>query len=849
VRPPGAAGQFVQRLGAVFTALSPDQVVAVDRSGAYLLRRTGQEQWAAEPMHLEGGTIWSVLAQPDGVLWYGCGRDLCRLAGGKTTRMGAALHLPGEEWNYLLMARDGHIWVRGTSHLGEVLPAEHRYEARELPGLEKAVPYAALALDAHGHVAATGGAGFGLWENGRWRMVTQRNGLSYFDLSTLFVDREGTIWVGVTGHGLSHWAGQDQWEGYTSTDGLSDDIVWASMRDRTGRLWFATESGLDWMPAGGHTAHAWHSGGIRTARAFSLAEGADGAIWMGGASGSLVRIDPKTLAGKEWKLPEVHRIVCDGQHRLWVATYAGLYEVDTASGGQTPRLVEDRAFADPRQNYFDLTLEPGNRLWAVASQGLLRRDESGWHRIQADFSAGKPELLVADWQGYIWIAGEFSGLQRLRIKGDRVVDSTKFARPSLLSDQAVALFVDHRGWLWVSQDAGLTVFDGQSWRSFTQDEGLIWNDGDGNGLYEDRDGSMWIGTSGGVSHLLKPLAVAAQPPASLVFSQVAYGTTPVADGARLLWRATPLSISIGSLSFRDERRIRVRYRLLGLQTEWTETEEKRIRYARLAPGTYRFQAQAIDAYSGAASPIEETSFTITPHWWQSMWLKLVLVLLAALGLALAWQWSIRLLVWQKRQLEEAVKHRTEDLEREKAELLRAREQMRHFAEHDGLTGLWNHRVIMDRLRKEVDRSRRNGAPLSLILVDLDNFKKVNDTHGHMIGDTVLKEVAGIFARSVRSYDWVGRYGGEEFLLILPGSDFASARLRAEQLRMAVESTLMGEGNMSISITASFGVASGIPLNYEPLIQAADKALYRAKDNGRNRVEATQLDLLGPAPQA
>jgi diguanylate cyclase (GGDEF)-like protein len=172
--------------------------------------------------------------------------------------------------------------------------------------------------------------------------------------------------------------------------------------------------------------------------------------------------------------------------------------------------------------------------------------------------------------------------------------------------------------------------------------------------------------------------------------------------------------------------------------------------------------------------------------------------------------------------------------------MRAREQMRHFAEHDDLTGLWNHRIIIERLGQEVDRSRREASPVGVILVDLDHFKRVNDTCGHPAGDLVLKEVAAIFQRSVRSYDWVGRYGGEEFLLILPGSSFAGARLRAEQLRMAVQEAYIHDGERAIPVTASFGVASGFPSNYEALIHAADGALYRAKDNGRNCVIAVEI---------
>ena len=143
------------------------------------------------------------------------------------------------------------------------------------------------------------------------------------------------------------------------------------------------------------------------------------------------------------------------------------------------------------------------------------------------------------------------------------------------------------------------------------------------------------------------------------------------------------------------------------------------------------------------------------------------------------------LIQQKRALESSVNLRTIDLENEKAELMRTREQMRHFAEHDDLSGLWNHRIIVDRLRGEVDRSRREGVPLSIILADLDYFKRINDTYGHPAGDQVLKEASAIFQRMVRSYDWVGRYGGEEFLLILPGSGFMHARQRAEELRDAI----------------------------------------------------------------
>lgn len=189
----------------------------------------------------------------------------------------------------------------------------------------------------------------------------------------------------------------------------------------------------------------------------------------------------------------------------------------------------------------------------------------------------------------------------------------------------------------------------------------------------------------------------------------------------------------------------------------------------------------------------------------------------------------------------ADQRRQDILEREKIELTLAREQMRYYAEHDDLTGLWNHRIIVERLRAEVNRSRRDGAPLSIILADVDHFKKVNDNLGHRAGDLVLKQIGEIFTSSVRTYDWVGRYGGEEFLIILAGSGIENALIRAEELRQAVETAQIVDGETTIRVTASFGVASEFPdnLEAETAIQIADAALYRAKNRGRNRVVAAE----------
>jgi len=160
---------------------------------------------------------------------------------------------------------------------------------------------------------------------------------------------------------------------------------------------------------------------------------------------------------------------------------------------------------------------------------------------------------------------------------------------------------------------------------------------------------------------------------------------------------------------------------------------------------------------------------------------------------------------------------------------------------DGLTGLANRRQSEGALRSEVSRSRRFGGPLSIVVGDLDDFKAVNDEHGHPVGDTVLREFARILERSVRDVDVAGRWGGEEFILVLPGTDGPGAVQLAERIRDYLEGrTLVTPEGAPVRITASFGVAEHEPhLEPEELMAAADSALYEAKRAGKNRVSLAE----------
>jgi diguanylate cyclase (GGDEF)-like protein len=171
--------------------------------------------------------------------------------------------------------------------------------------------------------------------------------------------------------------------------------------------------------------------------------------------------------------------------------------------------------------------------------------------------------------------------------------------------------------------------------------------------------------------------------------------------------------------------------------------------------------------------------------------------------------------------------------------LRQQQELEHIANVDGLTGLFNRRWMNNFFNRQIGRSLNDNKPLALLLADLDHFKLINDTHGHIVGDEVLFAVASMLTKQIRPSDLLARFGGEEFALILPDTSMEEAKLIAERVRKAIDETLFkieNETQHEIHVTLSIGITClmlGDDINH--LLTRADNALYQAKDGGRNRV--------------
>jgi diguanylate cyclase (GGDEF)-like protein len=175
-------------------------------------------------------------------------------------------------------------------------------------------------------------------------------------------------------------------------------------------------------------------------------------------------------------------------------------------------------------------------------------------------------------------------------------------------------------------------------------------------------------------------------------------------------------------------------------------------------------------------------------------------------------------------------------------LLNIQAALSHQARHDALTGLLNRGAVLEQLERELNRAQRAGAPLSVMIADVDRFKVINDRYGHPVGDAVLREASQRMQSALRSFDIIGRYGGEEYLIIAPDTDLVGGLAAAERVRQALATKRIRVGDLDLVTTVSIGLACserGLETPGE-LVDAADAALYRAKDVGRNVVSSAPL---------
>jgi len=848
--------------GQHLTSLDRNRIVAVVRRQLYVIQSPdSSHNWSAEPFFpaqqekalARVSDIRSVYGTTQGVLWMGCGTRVCKWSNGEITQWGSAQGIPEERWQSFLEDGGGTVWFYGAKHIAALVPGSQRVQDRT-PQPEQLVrlrTFTPLTEDRQHHVLAYSDRGVIRWDGKSWEEIDSTNGLNTEGVNALLADREGDVWIGSAGFGLIHWLGYRNWKNWTVQQGLPNETVWSFLENTRGITYIGTDGGLGQLrPTTPSRIDVWKGRPPAMQEEFSsMAEDAQGNLWAGTFSGNLWRIDKTTGRGTiAGHLQLIFRLFRDLHGRIWICTASGMYVIDRPEQKAKPRIVPE-AMSVLGGNGISIPSgceSPSGDLWFATDQGPIGLTHGQWIKPAVDGvpAPARFSVLSCAGDGTLWAGGETPGVWRLEPRGNRMTGTRMPVIGELANSKTLAVLQDSRGWLWVATDSGVAVMRGTEWLLLNQESGLVWPDCNQNALYEARDGSIWIGTSKGVSHVTHPETlfetVALRPQVIGIEHNGKPLPEQMADGApvSLPWSRGSLSFKMAIPSYLNRRSLHYRYRLVGLDNSWNTTTNAEIQYTQLPPGQYRLELVAENSAFQTASSTAAVSFTILPPWWRTTgWqvMEAVLALLAIWGL---FRWRMHHLLAQRRELERLVKIRTQELELEKQDLVKAREALRVMAARDSLTKLYNRGAIMDILDAEIARARREGTGLVAVLADLDYFKRVNDTYGHLAGDEVLRKAAVQLQQHLRGYDSVGRYGGEEFLIVMPRMFLDTAEKRLSEIHQLITNLSVLVEQQWISVTFSFGaacLAGDAALSREELLRRADQALYSAKACGRNQV--------------
>ena len=585
----------------------------------------------------------------------------------------------------------------------------------------------------------------------------------------------------------------------------------------------------------------------------SFVEAADGSIWVG--TQGLARIDPLTLEVRSSILPKLENVPVlslnrDGS-RLLIGTYDGIYRYDVVTHAL------DHIQHDPHDpgSLADDTVRQiahiGSQWWYGTGHGISIADDAmarrGFQNLAHD--PNDPSSLPQDYVssvtqdpgGRLWVStfGGLGAASRESLNAPWRFHTIGMAQ-GLSSDKVSSVLGDDHGRVWVGTSSGISFIDPAT--------GSVRNLGPRNGLHVSSylyagaaarapGGELLFGGLGGLTVIRPDWQPPPARPAPLKITNavindttVPYGKLPSGGATVVLnQRNHNLRVDFSLLDYQAPEETSYSYRMKGLDDSWTRIPRGALpsaNYTNLPHGDYQLDMRA--ATHGMQPQTIETSLFIKvrPRWYETLWSRIAAITLLIGLLLLLVHLRTVYLRRQAAQLQREISAHTRDLRA-------ANQRLDELASTDGLTGVYNRRRFLELARQE--RELAHGRPVCIALFDLDRFKQINDTYGHLAGDQVIRGAIEVIRQHCRQGDLIGRYGGEEFVLCLPDTSLPQALEIAERICSAMPETVMTYDNREIRVTVSIGLAALRPGDsIELWLSRADQALYEAKRGGRNR---------------
>ncbi len=699
---------------------------------------------------------------------------------------------------------------------------------------------------------------------------------SHHRVSRIMADREGALWFGTTDRGLIRIT--DSWSvRYDHLQGLKENLVWSVAVSPDKQLFVGSQEGI-YRLNGDVFELAISPEQLVNSAAYTLYFDPDGRLWVGTKSGlqafelSLTKVSE---VGRWLPGLQIQAIYRDSEKQLWVGTSQGVFLQDKSRSeflqiGQEP-LYKNRSFRS--------IIEYQNQLYLGTQNGLLRY-QSGQGVLQPTEFLSKSFVTSLDQVQDKLIVGTYG-------EGLAIFDGIKWLpinrEQGLIFDSSFSL-IEFQGSIWVSGFDGVyraylesleDFVNGNTFQVFAEpilkDSGYMAGsqkayccNGAGHAKAALLADAIWYPTRKGALKLQPKKVVRELPLVETYIEQIDspdgkidlyFRDSGVHQYDKLEFAARDISFQFNGLTSFDEGLVKYQYRLVGYSSDWKSNGSMRdVFYTNLPPGHYIFEVKASNREGVWNDKPTRLEFRITPLFHETVAFKLLLLVLFSIFLYLFYLFVSHRNQKKVEALEQLILKKTEALILANQDLADANKQLTVHSYTDPLTGIHNRRYFVKQVMSDISHYVRTSdenkqiTNMVFILADIDFFKAVNDHYGHNTGDEVLRQVVSLLQANIRDGDYLIRWGGEEFLLVLRPDHVSNVQELCDRLLQAIKlNEFIGAEEETIKLTISLGFCfypMCKPLvekwSWEQALELADKGLYQAKHSGRNRWVGYQM---------
>ncbi len=801
-----------------------------------------------DPTSISSSNVWAMLEDSEGTFWVGTRGGGLNRFDRDTGKFTAYRYDPndltsiGDDrlWN-IYEDRLGNLWV--TSENGGLILFDRKTEKFRSFKHDPNNPFTISHNDTFWMTEDSSGAmwittRYGgvnklyptLWRFGLYRNIPgDPNSLSSNSVYCTLAEKNGTVWIGTFGGGLNRLNRKTGEMTVFKNDAnnpasISSDKIYYLFRDEKGILWIATSGGgLNRMdPVSGEFTAYKYSADAPNVIGSSFLTVIDSAenerLWVGTLGFGLDLFNPKT----------------------------GEMDKEYFNDPENPNSLAEDTIAD-------IAVEKSGRVWIATARGGLdlldpKTDTFTHHRNDPENSNGILSdtvhvIYLDEENGMVW-AGTSNGLSGLKIASGHWQNYT--TDNGLPNNRIVGIQPGKNNDLWLSTSKGIS--------NLSLETGAVRNYDARDGLQGDQftiasshlgpDGEIFFGGPNGLT-FFDPAAITDNPYLPrVVFTDFQLFNETVPMGSELLplpiektkkitltHDQSVFTIKFSALSYQHSRKNLYQYKMEGFDKDWSPLRSKQeATYTNLSPGAYTFMVRATNNDGIPNETPTLLEIEILPPWWGTWWFRALAVLTGIFIVLSGVQLRLNSIRRINLELEERVRQRTQELQE-------TQEKLREQSIRDALTGLYNRHYLRERLDAEFSRALRKKHPVAFLLMDLDHFKEINDTYGHQAGDQALVAVSKVIASHTRPSDIACRYGGEEFMVIMPEVGLDDAIQRAEYFRKSIADLEIHSNGKVIRLTISIGIAIFLThaTDSDKILSMADIAMYKAKQSGRNKV--------------